>query len=72
MWVADKNHHKQGLWIPGVKLEVVDPARIAVDKPDYLVILPWNHKDEIMRQQAQIKDWGGKFIIPVPTPVVVG
>lgn len=71
MWVADKNHHKQGLWIPGVKLEIVDPARIAADKPDYVVILPWNHKDEIMRQQAQIAEWGGKFIIPVPDPVII-
>jgi SAM-dependent methyltransferase len=71
-WVADKNPHKQGLYVPGVKLPIVDPVRIDTDKPDYLLVLPWNHKDEIMRQQARFAERGGRFILPVPEPVIVG
>lgn len=70
-WVADKNVHKQGLFVPGVGLEIVSPDRIESDKPDYLVILPWNHKDEIMRQQAAHAARGGKFIVPIPDPKIV-
>lgn len=70
-WVADKNPHKQGLYVPGVKLKVVDPARVEADRPDYLMILPWNHKDEIMRQHAPFAARGGRFILPVPEPVIV-
>lgn len=71
-WVADKNPHKQGLYVPGVKLPIVDPVRIDSDKPDYLLVLPWNHKDEIMRQQARFVERGGRFILPVPEPEIVG
>lgn len=70
-WVADKNPHKHGLFMPGVKIEIVPTARIAEDRPDYLVILPWNHRHEIMAQQADFAKAGGRFIVPVPDPVIV-
>jgi SAM-dependent methyltransferase len=71
MWVADKNTHKHGLYVPGVKLPVVPVERIAEDKPTHLLILPWNHAREIMRQQAGFAAQGGRFILPIPEPVIV-
>ncbi|MCZ4321784.1 class I SAM-dependent methyltransferase [Pseudomonas anguilliseptica] len=65
-WVADANPHKQGKFLPGSRIPVVDPARIAVDKPDYLLVLPWNLLHEVQQQQAQIKTWGGQFVVAVP------
>lgn len=65
-WVADANPHKQSKFLPGSRIPVVDPARIAVDKPDYLLVLPWNLLNEVRQQQAQIKTWGGQFVVAVP------
>nr|WP_298139733.1 class I SAM-dependent methyltransferase [uncultured Pseudomonas sp.] len=65
-WVADANPHKQGKFMPGSRIPIVDPARIAADKPDYLLVLPWNLLTEVMEQQRQVIDWGGKFIVAVP------
>lgn len=65
-WVADANPHKQGKFLPGSRIPVFDPARIAVDKPDYLLVLPWNLLHEVRQQQAQIKTWGGQFVVAVP------
>ncbi len=70
-FVADKNPHKHGLYVPGVKLPIISPEEIAERQPDFLLILPWNHKDEIVRQQAAFADRGGRFIVPIPEPVVV-
>lgn len=69
-WVADRNVHKQGRYIPGVRLPIVEPARIIAEQPDYLLILPWNFKEEIMQQQAEYRRRGGRFIVPVPQPVI--
>jgi SAM-dependent methyltransferase len=69
-WVADKNPHKHGLEVPGVKIPIVDPSWVERDRPDFLLILPWNHKDEIMRQLAPFAESGGRFIIPVPEPML--
>ena len=65
-WVADANPHKQGKFLPGSRIPVVVPARIAVDKPDYLLVLPWNLRDEVIQQQAGIYEWGGRFVVAVP------
>ncbi|MBI3083497.1 MAG: methyltransferase domain-containing protein [Candidatus Omnitrophica bacterium] len=65
-YIADNNPLKQGRYIPGVRIPVVPPARILEDPPDYLLLLAWNFTDEIMRQQAEYRTRGGKFIIPVP------
>lgn len=70
-FVADRNVHKQGRYIPGVRLPIVAPARILEEQPDYVLILPWNFKDEIMEQQGEYRRRGGRFIVPVPEPVVV-
>ena len=72
IWIADKNPHKHGLYVPGVKVPIVGTDRIGADAPDYLLILPWNHRDEIMRQQAEFARRGGRFIIPIPRPRIVG
>lgn len=71
-WIADKNPHKHGLFVPGAKIPVVGTDRIEADRPDYLLILPWNHREEIMRQQAGFARRGGRFIVPIPWPQVVG
>jgi hypothetical protein len=70
-FVADRNVHKQGRYVPGVRLPIVAPERILQEQPDYLLILPWNFKEEIMEQQAEYRARGGRFIVPVPEPVVI-
>jgi SAM-dependent methyltransferase len=70
-FVADRNVHKQGRYVPGVRLPIVAPERILQDQPDYLLILPWNFKEEIMEQQAEYRARGGRFIVPVPQPEII-
>ncbi len=65
-WVADANPHKQGKFLPGSRIPIVEPARIAAEKPDYVLVLPWNLLHEIRQQQEQIKTWGGQFVVAVP------
>ncbi len=70
-YVADISPHKQGLYLPGSHIEIVGPERIKEFSPDYVLILPWNIKDEIMKQLSYIRDWGGEFIIPIPNVEVI-
>ncbi|WP_374573181.1 methyltransferase domain-containing protein [Phenylobacterium sp.] len=65
-WAFDANPHKQGRFLPGSHVPILAPEDVARVKPDYLVILPWNLKDEIMGQLAHIRDWGGRFVIASP------
>ncbi len=65
-YVADLSEHKQGLYMPGSRIPVVPPARIDETRPDYVLILAWNLKDEIMRQLAHVRDHGTRFVTPVP------
>lgn len=65
-FTVDRNPYKQGKFLPGTHIPIYHPDRIAEVKPDYVFILPWNFKDEIMKQMAFIRDWGGKFIVPIP------
>ena len=65
-YTVDRNPHKHGKFLPGTHIPVLPPARIAETQPDYLLILPWNLKDEIMRQMASIREWGGRFVVPIP------
>lgn len=72
MWIADRNPRKHGLHVPGVKIPVVPVERIAEDRPTHLLLLPWNHRAEILRDQAAFLQGGGRFIVPIPDPVMVG
>ena len=70
-FVADKNVHKQGRYMPGQKVPIVAHDRILAEQPDYVLLLPWNLEKEILAQEQDFRAAGGKFIIPVPTPHVV-
>ena len=65
-YTVDVNPHKQGLYLPGSHIIIKKPNEIFKTKPDYVLILPWNLKKEIMLQMKDISKWGGKFIIPIP------
>jgi len=65
-YVVDRSQYKQGMFLPGTHIPITKPEKIRDTKPDYLVILPWNLKDEITKQMSYIRDWGGKFMIPIP------
>jgi hypothetical protein len=54
------------LFLPGTHIPILHPEQIRETKPDYLLILPWNLKEEIMAQMAYIAEWGGKFVVPIP------
>jgi hypothetical protein len=70
-FVVDRNVHKQGRYIPGVRLPIEPPERLLEAQPDYVLILPWNFKDEIMTQQDEYRRRGGRFIVPVPRPSIL-
>lgn len=65
-YTVDRSPYKQGRYTPGTHIPILAPERIKQTKPDYLFILPWNLKDEIMAQHAYIREWGGKFVVPIP------
>jgi 2-polyprenyl-3-methyl-5-hydroxy-6-metoxy-1,4-benzoquinol methylase len=65
-YTVDRSPHKQGLFLPGTHIPIHAPDRIRETKPDYVLILPWNLKDEIVRQMADIREWGGRFVVPIP------
>jgi SAM-dependent methyltransferase len=65
-FVADRNPHKQKKLLPGTHIPVVSPEELMQAKPDYVLILPWNLRDEIRQQLAGISAWGGRFVTPVP------
>jgi SAM-dependent methyltransferase len=65
-WVADANPHKQGKFLPGSRIPIVAPERIRVEKPDYVLVLPWNLRAEVIQQQAGICEWGGRFVVAIP------
>ena len=65
-YMVDRSPYKQGHWLPGVHLEIHDPERIRQTKPDYVLILAWNLRDEIVKQMDYVRSWGGQFIVPIP------
>jgi hypothetical protein len=71
-FVVDRNPHKQGKLMPGTHQPVRSPDALVTERPDYVLLLAWNFRDEIMAQQSEYLDRGGRFIVPVPTPEVVG
>ncbi|WP_338833439.1 class I SAM-dependent methyltransferase [Bradyrhizobium septentrionale] len=70
-YTVDRAPQKQGMFLPGTRLPILSPDAIALTKPDYVMILPWNIKGEIMEQMAHIRTWGGKFIVPIPRAAVI-
>jgi SAM-dependent methyltransferase len=69
-FVADRNPAKQGKYMPGSRIPIVDELRLRNAKPAYIVILPWNLKTEVMQQLEYIKDWGGRFVTVIPSLAV--
>ena len=65
-YTVDRSPHKQGNFLPGTRIPILHPDKVRETRPDYLLILPWNLRDEIMHQMAYIRDWGGKFVVPIP------
>lgn len=65
-YTVDISPHKQGRYLPGVQIPIYSPERIMETRPDYVLILPWNIKEEIMEQMGAIRHWGGKFVIAIP------
>lgn len=70
-YVVDNNPYKQGLYLPGSHLPIKNPEEINRTKPDFVLILPWNIKDEIMNDISYIREWGGKFVIPIPKVEII-
>jgi len=70
-YTVDRNPAKHGMYLPGSLIPVYSPDKIRETKPDYVFILPWNLKKEIMEQMSYIREWGGKFIIPIPKPEIL-
>lgn len=70
-FVCDLSPHKQGLFLPGSRIPVLPPSAIAERKPDFVLVLPWNIKDEIITQLDYIRAWGGRFVVPIPSPEVL-
>ncbi|MEJ2008185.1 MAG: class I SAM-dependent methyltransferase [Acidobacteriota bacterium] len=65
-YVVDRSPQKQGLFLPGTHIPILPPSEIEKTRPDYLLILPWNLKDEVMQQMNHIRSWGGQFVVPIP------
>lgn len=70
-YTVDRSPHKQGTYTPGTRIPILDPEIIRETKPDYVFILPWNLKTEITEQMSYIRDWGGRFVVPIPEPRVL-
>ncbi len=65
-YTVDRSPHKQGHFLPGMHIPIHAPDQIRQTRPDYVLILPWNLREEVMQQIAFIRDWGGKFVVPIP------
>ncbi len=70
-YTVDRSPHKQGNFLPGTRIPIYDPSKIAETKPDYVLILPWNLKKEITEQMAHVREWGGQFVVPIPEAKVL-
>jgi SAM-dependent methyltransferase len=70
-YTVDRNPYKHGRFLPGTHIPIFPPERIAETRPDYVLILPWNLKQEIAAQLAYVREWGGRLIVPIPRPEVL-
>ncbi len=65
-FTVDRSPHKQGRYLPGVRIPIHAPERLLEARPDYVLILPWNIQDEVMNQMQAVRDWGGRFVVAIP------
>ncbi len=70
-FTVDANPYKQGKYTPGTHIPILAPEALRREEPDYVLILPWNLKDEIVAQASYVRDWGGQFVVPIPTVQVL-
>ena len=70
-FTVDRSPHKQGRLLPGTRIPIRAPEELRRAKPDYVLILPWNLKDEVLAQTAFVREWGGRYILPSPAPAIV-
>jgi len=70
-YLVDRNPYKQGKYLPGVRIPIHPPEMIRETKPDYLLILPWNISDEVMKYTAYLREWGGQWVVPIPAVKVL-
>ena len=65
-FTVDRSHHKQGLYLPGTRIPIRAPEALVAARPDYVFILPWNLRAEITQQMSAVREWGGRFVVPIP------
>jgi hypothetical protein len=70
-YTVDRSPHKQGLFLPGTHIPIHAPERLRETRPDLVVILPWNLRDEIVEQLSYVREWGGRFVLPIPRATVI-
>jgi C-methyltransferase C-terminal domain/Putative zinc binding domain/Methyltransferase domain len=70
-YTVDRNPYKHGRFTPGTRIPVLPPERIAADRPDYVLVLPWNLRTELTEQLSYVRDWGGRLVFPIPTLEIV-
>lgn len=70
-FTVDRNPYKHGRYLPGTRIPIKPPEALAEARPDYVLILPWNLRDEIIAQLAYIREWGGRFVVPIPEVAVI-
>jgi hypothetical protein len=70
-FTVDRSPYKHGKYLPGTHIPIFPPEKIMAARPDYLLILPWNLKTEIMEQMKAVREWGGQFVVPIPELKVI-
>ncbi|MGW0808398.1 methyltransferase domain-containing protein [Nonomuraea sp. NPDC002799] len=70
-YTVDRNPYKHGRFAPGSRIPIFAPERIAEDRPDYVLLLPWNLRDELVEQLSYVREWGGRLVVPIPSLEVV-
>jgi hypothetical protein len=70
-YTVDANPHKQGRFLPGTHIPIYHPDKLKETRPEYVLILPWNLVDEIVARHAYVREWGGRFLTPIPQVEVI-
>ncbi len=70
-YTVDRSPHKQGMFLPGTHIPIYAPEKLAETRPDYILVLPWNLREEISQQLEYVRSWGGRLVFPIPALDVV-